>query len=289
MPQQGRRFCFTLNNYTDEEEEFIQKTKCTYLVVGREVGDGGTPHLQGYIEFSRKKTLGGVKKRIGSRSHIEFAKGTSNEASQYCKKDGTFFESGQLSGAIDGGRRSGLSEACAIIVSGGSLRDIALTYPTTYVQYRRGLAEYRTVLYGVPRRWKSNTQVYWGIRSGVGKSRVVQEFAGDGAYYFMPSAGGACWFDGYEGQEVAVFDDFDGVQVPFRILLRLLDRYPFRAPIKGASVEWAPRKIYITSNMHPRDWYRNTAGVDVRPLLRRIDGLYQVEQPIYDDISLVAE
>jgi len=45
-----RRAVFTLNNYTDEEykyltEEFAPQT--TWMVIGKEVGEQGTPHLQG--------------------------------------------------------------------------------------------------------------------------------------------------------------------------------------------------------------------------------------------------
>ena len=168
------------------------------------------------------------------------------------------------------------------------MRDIADELPTTYVQYRRGLEELRQELRGERRTWKSNTTVFWGRRSGTGKSRLARDLAGtdEEPYIFMPSTGQGCWFDGYGGQRVAIFDDFVGTQVPFRTMLQVLDRYPSRMPVKGGSVSWCPRKVYITSNVAPSEWYSHVRGLDVSPLLRRLDCVHEIVEPIYDDIVL---
>ena len=39
----SRNFCFTLNNYTEEEENILITADCKYLVMGKEVGESGTP------------------------------------------------------------------------------------------------------------------------------------------------------------------------------------------------------------------------------------------------------
>lgn len=57
-----RAWCFTLNNYSEKEYETIKGVSCRYIVVGKEVGDSGTPHLQGYIEFDNPRVMAGVKK-----------------------------------------------------------------------------------------------------------------------------------------------------------------------------------------------------------------------------------
>lgn len=48
---------FTLNNYTEDDIEKIQETMKDIgeYVFETEIGENGTPHLQGYIEFIRKK------------------------------------------------------------------------------------------------------------------------------------------------------------------------------------------------------------------------------------------
>lgn len=274
--------CFTLNNYTADECERIEKLyeegKVSYIVVGKEVGDNGTPHLQGYLELARKRRMGGLKRLGGlARAHFEFARGSPVEAAEYCKKDTTWIEKGTR---METGSRSDLRNAVTLIEEGKSMRQVAELYPVAYVQSFRGLERLRAILKDERRQWKTNVQVFWGRETGTGKSRLAAGLAGENPFYFMPSASG-CWFDGYEGQTVAIFDDFDGWQVPFRMLLQILDRYPYRVPIKGGSREWCPKKIYITSNYAPHEWYRHVNQLDICPLQRRLDGVFRVEESIW--------
>jgi len=55
MSRQFRNFVFTLNNYSEEEHETLLKCDSfKYIIIGREIGDSGTPHLQGYAELKKK-------------------------------------------------------------------------------------------------------------------------------------------------------------------------------------------------------------------------------------------
>lgn len=58
----------------------------TYLVYQEEVGDSGTHHLQGYVEFPNKKSLQQVR-GILEGAHWEPRAGTAEQAAAYCKKD----------------------------------------------------------------------------------------------------------------------------------------------------------------------------------------------------------
>lgn len=124
----ARAWCFTLNNYSEEEYEKITKLSCKYLVVGKEVGDSGTPHLQGYVEFDNPRMLTGVKKIIGDRVHLEVRLGTALQASDYCKKDGDFFEIGNIGKQ---GERTDLKILANRIKEGESLDTIAMEDPET--------------------------------------------------------------------------------------------------------------------------------------------------------------
>lgn len=42
-----RNYCFTLNNYKEEDIEKLLKSDVKYITFQKEVGDSGTPHLQG--------------------------------------------------------------------------------------------------------------------------------------------------------------------------------------------------------------------------------------------------
>ena len=59
------------------------------MVFGKEVGESGTPHLQGYVLFTRYYSADSVKKLHG-RCHWEHAK--TGDAMNYCMKDQNYFK-----------------------------------------------------------------------------------------------------------------------------------------------------------------------------------------------------
>lgn len=112
MSQRVRNWVFTLNNYNAADEDRLSMLYETgsikYLVFGREVGNTGTRHLQGFVQWKEKQSLRQCKERIGQRAHLEIARGTPREAASYCKKDGEFVEFGEEPRGQ--GRRSDLDE-----------------------------------------------------------------------------------------------------------------------------------------------------------------------------------
>lgn len=85
-----RKVCFTLNNYTDLElTTLLQEFSKYHYIIGKEVGENGTPHLQGYIEFGNPLKFRTVK-RLLPRAHIERAKGSKLQNITYCSKDGDY-------------------------------------------------------------------------------------------------------------------------------------------------------------------------------------------------------
>ena len=85
------RWCFTLNNFSNGEVEeicSICSKYCRYTIIGSEVGDKcGTPHLQGYLEFKRKKRPFSLFKC--RRIHWKKANGNKEQNISYCTKDWT--------------------------------------------------------------------------------------------------------------------------------------------------------------------------------------------------------
>lgn len=88
----AKRWCFTWNNYPEDWETFLEaaKSKLSDWIVGQEVGsECQTPHLQGYIEFSKKdRPMSALKwpKEI----HWELAKYDRAHNVKYCSKDGKY-------------------------------------------------------------------------------------------------------------------------------------------------------------------------------------------------------
>lgn len=97
----ARGYCFTINNYTAEEVDAVRATgsspNTAYLVFGFEVGESGTPHIQGYAYFKSAVGRDTAKLRLGgNRVHVESQQGSFQQASDYCKKEGNFEEFGVL-------------------------------------------------------------------------------------------------------------------------------------------------------------------------------------------------
>lgn len=104
----AKHWTFTLNNYTDADivslRELSGRHRVEYLVFGREVGENGTPHLQGYVIFETPARFTAVKSRISDRAHIEVARRPGGDAANYCKKEGDFEEFGRCPDLVQGKR-----------------------------------------------------------------------------------------------------------------------------------------------------------------------------------------
>ena len=90
----SNHFCFTLNNYTPEDETFLQSLSepFTFVLYGREVAPTtGTPHLQGYFELSRRMRLPTVLKLLSPRYHLSLSQGDFYQNIKYCTKDKNFY------------------------------------------------------------------------------------------------------------------------------------------------------------------------------------------------------
>lgn len=101
MARRAKHWTWTLNNPTDDEEQRLgdaaEAGGVVYLCYGRETGENGTPHLQGYTVFESPIRFTTVKNRLGSsRLHIEISRGSPVQNRDYCRKDGDFEEFGTL-------------------------------------------------------------------------------------------------------------------------------------------------------------------------------------------------
>jgi len=287
--QRVSRFVFTLNNYTDEEYEFFLTFRCQWLVVGKEVGENGTPHLQGACilgtqwSFSKLKTLIGFK-----RAHLETMCGKPEDSLVYCtKQDSQAYVYGTLPSQ---GKRNDVRAAVSRIQSGESVRQLASDEEggVAVVKFHKGLTVLRSLL------TKPRTEppaIFWLHGStGTGKTRSAFELgrvlaSGDSDIWI--SSGGLRWFDGYDGQSVAIFDEFRSKHVTsFAFLLRLLDRYPFQVEFKGGFVAFIPRFIIITCNHDPDECFakrKEHVPEDIAQLHRRITKIELLEPGLSDD------
>lgn len=279
---QGKHWCFTLNNYVEDDVahlnglgDALQLNNIHGLVYGFEVGDSGTKHLQGFISMCKRVTLHALKGLISNRIHGEQARDPP-KAWDYCKKDGQYREFGKR--PVGKGRRTDLQSVQLAIQGGSSYQDIQDQFFRAFCQYPKAIKTY-VERYQEKRTWQPEVIVHWG-KTGTGKTRSVydQSMEAQQDLYWFP---GNNWFDGYTGQQWVIFDDFDCSEFKLTYLLKLLDRYPMRVPVKGDFVQWVPRKIFITSNKNPRtEWYANAHDEHRQALLRRITSIIHFDAPM---------
>lgn len=119
-----------------------------------------------------------------------------------------------------------------------------------------------------------DVRVYYG-RPDSGKSRRAHEEAGRDVYRWIQ--GNGLWFDGYVGQSGIILDDFSG-GAPYQWLLNFLDRYPMMLPVKNSFVPMVAKTVWITSNVHPNQWYEYDNKKPYTALERRITLLEEMKK-----------
>lgn len=271
----ARAWAFTLNNWEPADEAHLRLVGCAectrYLVFGREKGDNGTPHLQGYIAFTGPKSFSSVKHILAGklpnnnagegRHHIERARSNAGVNRRYCTKGGDFEEFGEQP---QQGKRTDLGDAISTLHSSGRMSEVRREHPDVYVKFHRGLAALRQ---GMLECRHSKPWVAWlHGHAGCGKSRLASTIPGS-QYWAQPDG---VWWDGYEQQDVVIVDD---VCWSFKTTLfkRLCDYYPLKVPVKGGFEEFTSPAIVFTCVVEPQNRFECDNKEPVEQVLRRID------------------
>uniref|UniRef100_UPI004047E072 hypothetical protein n=1 Tax=Polynucleobacter sp. TaxID=2029855 RepID=UPI004047E072 len=259
-------YIYTLNNWTQEEYENIQKLKYQYILIGKEIAPTtGTPHLQGYIYFTNKISFKSLCKQM-PRARIAKAKGTAKQNRVYCMKGGDCFEDGDMPVQ---GERTDIELAKEIVNKTGKIGDV-VSLVTSYQSVR--MAETILKYHEKKRNWKPLVKWYWGP-TGSGKTKTAFEELQD-PYVCTDSAK---WWDGYDAHENVIIDDFRENFISFNGLLRLLDRYAYRIECKGGSRQLLAKTIIITTPNHPNETFSKNGDEDIKQLIRRIDEIKMFE------------
>lgn len=262
---QSRNWIFTINNPGDLKPEVAFAPGYKYLIYQLEQGEEGTPHYQGYVAFKSNKRLAALKK-LSKEAHWEPRRGSHSQARDYCSKEETRVKGPWTFGVEpEQGKRTDLDEVKEAIDAGASMADVAQNFFSQFVKYERGFRSYINTK-ATPRDFKTKVYVCYGP-TGTGKSMYAANTCKD-PYWYFPQPDGK-WWDGYQGQEDVIIDEFYG-QILWSTLLRLLDRYPLTVEVKGGTHNFAPKRIFITSNKQPIEWYPNKVE-QFSTLGRRLD------------------
>lgn len=266
----AKHWVFTINNYSDADEAKIRDVisiEASYGIYGKEIGENGTPHLQGYIIFKSKIRFDPARIKLGGQ-FVEKAGGTPLEASVYCKKEGDFWEFGELPRDRRKRTRDEIATDFENRAKAGELEIFKEENIGDWYYNGKKFLENFMVLQ--PPIERPGIKVVWLYgAAGVGKSRAAHEFLPN-AYLKEPRTK---WWNGYMLQKTCILDDFAAKGIDMNHLLRWFDRYKCLVEVKGSMVPLHVDQWIVTSNFHPRDVFRDDQGNEhpqMSALMRRI-------------------
>jgi len=286
MSERGRRFMITDNGVGGAEPtilHFVQGLidgrgtpgNLRYFIGQPERGEQGRLHHQCYCEFTTATRFEAVKRYFGlNHLHVEAAR-TQEEAIAYCSKEDTRVGPCISWGtpAVAGRKRPCQDDALRQVhddyITGTSLNESFYKHPKAFIAYQRvapmlSAERHRDAPYF--RRVRAEA---WIGPPGTRKTSTAYSEAPN--LYRPPlrtSESGSIWFDGYQGQDTLLLDDFEG-WLPYDVLLQILDPYPLTLQIKGGTVQANFSRVILTSNKEIEEWYPNRTNWEA--LRRRLN------------------
>lgn len=258
----SRTWCFTLNNYTPEEEEGCRLIETVYTIFGKEVGESGTPHLQGYLVFKNDKSRKQVSSLI-PRAWLSQAKADAIANAKYCSKDGDVFTKGvQPVTQNQKGKKERADWAERLKrARDGDTQWLEENWP-------HGMITMEAKLLSLKRRKADPltelVNEWWVGTTGTGKSRILSREYPDAFDKQLNK-----WWDGYQDEEVVFIEEWSPKnECTASNLKRWADYNPFSGQVKNGTLKSIrPKKIIVTSNYTIRDCFPDPR--DYEPLERR--------------------
>lgn len=269
---QCRNWCFTDFELLDWKSIFENNQEyIRYICFGKEICPKTEKvHYQGWIQLSKLKTLGGVKKLANSKAiHLECCKGDEFDNDKYCTKDGNYIKLGNF---ITQGNRSDLHKIKDDIFNGKKLVDVLKDDPISYCKYRNGIRDMSSYYnQESTKEFRKVEVILLHGKTASGKTRKAMEEA-----TYKINGDDLAWWDGYDGDKCICIDEYDN-NIPITKLLNILDGYQLRLNIKGSHTYANWNKVYITSNLELDEIHSQAKPEHRRALFRRISKIYEIK------------
>lgn len=274
---QSRKWALVINNPLEAGldhsamTKILQKFVPAYYCMADEIATTGTYHTHIFLYALSPIRFSTIKARFPT-AHIEKAYGSARDNRAYIRKEGKWADTEKSETSVPGtfeewgdlpaekeeqtpqmfrlvqNIRAGMSTT-EIIDDNPAMafrvRDIDLLRQTLtaekYSEENRPLEV--TYLYGA---------------SGTGKTRGIYERHSAKSVCRITNyrAAKGVSFDGYNGQDVLVFEEFSG-QIPIEDMLNYLDVYPLYLPARYSDRMACYTKVYITSNLALEQQYKS--------------------------------
>jgi len=280
-----------------EDPPPLWNDKMSWLVYQMERGEEGTEHYQFGFILRKRERKQAILQWLGQHLKEEFPEATGNweiylapmegtpaQVRHYCQKPHDGCECNKcadaqprLAGWWEHGKvpKKGSTDLMKTMLDavrdGRSLGSLGRESPAAY-RYGKSWDRMRQEeLKVMGNTWRDLTVKVFLGDPGTGKTKKAVEDAGGytNCYILTKMSKGSIWFDGYEGEDTLIIDDFDsGWSIEYRALLRILDGHPLRLPIKGGFLYALFTNVVITCNVPVDRWY--PLEKDIRALQRRI-------------------
>lgn len=290
----SRKWLLTINNpvdcgFTHERIKTILSglKSINYWCMGDEIGlETGTYHTHVFINGRNAIMFSTIKGRFPS-VHIDHCRGTAQECKEYVSKTGkwlhdkkrdtvvpdTFEEFGECPvERVGSGKYADLISFIRLGYSNAEIYDVDPSFIASSDKLDRIRADLLQEQY--KKDWRELSVSYlWGD-TGSGKTRsVMDKYGYSNVYrvtdYLHP-------FDGYNGQDIIIFEEF---RSSFRIqdILSYLDGYPLMLPARYSNRVACFTKVYLISNIPLGQQYPNVQNDEpesFNAFLRRIHNVY---------------
>lgn len=266
MPK--KNWMFTIPNYADDCVP-SNLAMFKYIVLGKEVGAGGLRHIQGFCILNEPMKFAAMKLLFPTWRNLENSRTSETACAAYCKKGEQSHEEWELlkTKGPSYGKNADVFEA-GVLPDKGYLKknsakggeatkrkwddawDLAKKGDVEAIDSKIRLTSYRVIRqvqkdYQKPPDHLDDVCGMWFYGPpGTGKSHTARDMGT--SIYDKPCNK---WWDGYQGEEIALIDDFDlNHKVLGHHLKRWTDRYAFPAESKGSTLQIRPKTIIVTSN-----------------------------------------
>lgn len=271
----ARNFCFTINNYTQDDLNVLgnlEPSTVKYLIYGLEVGESGTPHIQGLVCWKDAKDFNYMKKNFSATAHYETMRGTFKQAADYCKKDGVFFEKGTL--PADRGQL--VKDVWNDVREKAKMGDFEAIPSDIYIRNMTNIHKIARMHMELPEDADQTTGVWIYGRSGVGKSRYARYHYPEFHHKMLNK-----WWDGYREHENVLLEDVAPDHKFLAYFLKIwMDRYAFPAEMKGDVRTIRPKKVIVTSQYTIEQCFEPTDAEAIRRRCKVIELVFPWTEPI---------
>lgn len=234
------------------------KVAIKYLLIAQELHEDGSPHLHALVCLDKKLNTTNEKyfDAQGSHGNYQVARDT-DDVVKYIKKADTMpYEEGYYaSNNPSTVQKRAKQNALLMSKPLHTLVDEGVVHLSQYKHMKESLDAYNLDKIEVP-AYIARTCIWIYGATGIGKSRYIRDNH-PGNFYSKPMNK---WWDGYQGEEVVLIDDFEQSAEGLGHHLKIWgDVYSFTAEVKGGSIRPVYTRLYVTSQYLPRDiWCKGT-------------------------------